>query len=118
MRLPSLEEPPMVSSGVKAVPMCAPRMMGMAEPKVTRPVLESACRMPTEAEEDWMITVATRPTSTPRMGLDIETKRFWNIALSFRGATPVSIRLMPVNRMPKPSMIWPMFFFFAFRIKT
>ena len=32
----------MVSSGVKAVPMWAPRMMGMAELKVTRPVLDSA----------------------------------------------------------------------------
>ena len=40
------------------------------------------------------------------------------MALSRRGDTPVSIRLMPVNRMPKPSMIWPMFFFFALRIKT
>ena len=68
-RLPSLEEPPMVSSGVKAVPMWAPRMMGMALPKVTRPVLDKACRIPTEAEEDWMMTVTTMPTSTPSTGL-------------------------------------------------
>ena len=105
VRLPSLEEPPMVSSGVNAVPMCAPRMMGMAEPKVTRPVLDSACKIPTEAEEDWMITVTTTPTSTPRMGLVMLTNSSWNAALSRRGDTPVSIRLMPVNRMPKPSMI-------------
>ena len=26
--------------------------------------------------------------------------------------------LMPVNRMPKPSMIWPMFFFLALRRNT
>ena len=108
----------MVSSGVNAVPMCAPRMMGMAEPKVTRPVLDSACKIPTEAEEDWMITVTTTPTSTPRMGLVMLTNSSWNAALSRRGDTPVSIRLMPVNRMPKPSMIWPMFFFLALRINT
>ena len=83
--MPSLEEPPMVSSGVNAVPMCAPRMMGMAEPKVTRPVLDSACKIPTEAEEDWMITVTTTPTSTPRMGLVMLTNSSWNAALSRRG---------------------------------
>ena len=117
-RLPSLEEPPMVSSGVNAVPMWAPRMMGMAELKVTRPVLDNACRIPTDAEEDWMTTVTTTPTRMPRMGFVMVTNRFWNTALSRRGATPVSIRLMPVNRMPKPSMIWPMFFFLALRRNT
>ena len=55
--------------GVKAVPMWAPSTMGMAELKVTRPVLESACRIPTEAEEDWMMTVTTTPTRTPRDGV-------------------------------------------------
>ena len=40
--MPSLEEPPMVKSGVKAVPMWAPKITGMADPKVTRPVLDSA----------------------------------------------------------------------------
>ena len=66
----------MVSSGVNAVPICAPRMMGMAELKVTSPVLDSACKIPTEAEEDWMITVTTTPTRTPRMGFVIVTNRF------------------------------------------
>ena len=108
----------MVSSGVKAVPMWAPRMMGMAEPKVTRPVLDSACKIPTDAEDDWMMTVTTTPTRTPRMGLVMLTNRSWNAALSRRGETPVSIRFMPVNRMPKPSMIWPMFFFLALRRNT
>ena len=108
----------MVSSGVNAVPMWAPRMMGMADPKVTRPVLDNACRMPTEAEDDWMMTVATTPTRMPRMGLVMLTNRSWNAALSRRGETPESIRLMPVNRMPQPSMIWPMFFFFALRRNT
>ena len=108
----------MVSSGVKAVPMCAPRIIGIAEPKVTRPVLDSACKIPTDAEEDWMTTVATRPTSTPSRGLVMETNNCWKTGLSFRGATPESIRLMPVNRMPKPSMIWPMFLRLALRTNT
>ena len=60
-------------------------MMGMAEPKVTSPVLDSACRMPTEAEEDWMMTVTTTPTSTPRTGLVMLTKSSWKAALSRRG---------------------------------
>ena len=51
-------------------------MMGMAELKVTSPVLDSACKIPTEAEEDWMITVTTTPTRTPRMGLVMVTNRF------------------------------------------
>ena len=107
----------MVSNGVNAVPICAPRMMGMAELKVTSPVLDSACRIPTEAEEDWMITVTTTPTRRQN-GVGHGDEQILKDALSRRGATPVSIRLMPVNRMPKPSMIWPIFFFLALRKNT
>ena len=50
--------------------LAAGMMMGMAVPNVTCPVAESACRMPTEAEDDWMMPVSTAPASTPRMGLE------------------------------------------------
>ena len=52
LRLAALDAPTDAISGVEQVPMFWPRMMGMALPQVTTPVLERACRMPTDAEED------------------------------------------------------------------
>ena len=39
----------------------------------SEPVLDKAGRIPTEAEDDWMMTVTTMPTSTPSMGLVMVT---------------------------------------------
>lgn len=41
---------------------------GMALPQVTTPVVESACKMPTEAEELWMAMVTSAPAIMPRIG--------------------------------------------------
>lgn len=42
----------------------------MALPYVTLPVIDNACRMPTEAEELWMMAVSAAPIRTPRKGLE------------------------------------------------
>ena len=63
------------------------------------PVELSACRMPTEAEEDWMMPVTTAPTSTPKMGFWNLAKRAVNSGTSLRGATAASMAKRPVNRM-------------------
>ena len=53
LRLAPME--PMMA--VIQVPMFWPRMMGRAAPKVTAPVEQRPCRIPTDAEEDWDISV-------------------------------------------------------------
>ena len=91
------------SSAVTQVPMFWPMMMGMAAAQDTAPVeVDSACRMPTEAEEDWMMPVSAAPTMTPSTG-------FWNArnsrpnqGASASGAVAPDIRSMPAMRMAKP----------------
>ena len=48
----ALDVPMDAMRDVDVVPMFCPKIMGMALPQVTRPVLESACKMPTLAEDD------------------------------------------------------------------
>lgn len=93
--------------GVKHVPICVPSTMGTALPNVTTPVSLSACRMPTLAEDDWMATVAARPARRPSSGFSSAVNTPMKNCESFSGATAVSIMNMPVNRMPKPSIILP-----------
>ena len=65
------------------VPMFWPMMMGMAAATDTAPVERgSACRMPTEGEEDWMMAVSSAPTSTPNTGLVKARNRSPNQGLS------------------------------------
>ena len=53
-------------------------MIGIAADSVTAPVAESACRIPTDAELDWMIPVSSAPTRTPSIGFLKAIKRFVN----------------------------------------
>ena len=55
-----------------------------------------------------MATVTSAPASTPRMGFCRLENSCTKKGLSFRGATAASMVNMPVNRIPKPIMIWPM----------
>ena len=68
LRLAAFDVPMDAMSDVDVVPMFCPKIMGMALPQVTRPVLESACKMPTDAEELCTATVTSVPARTPRMG--------------------------------------------------
>ena len=96
------------SMAVTVVPMFWPRMMGMAEPKVTAPVEARACRIPTEAEEDWMMAVRAAPASTPRMGLENISRMLVNSGTSFRPVTAPDMVSMPNMRVAKPSRMAPM----------
>ena len=58
------------SSAVTQEPMFCPRMTGTAQAQVTAPVEETACNMPTEAEELCTIAVITVPASSPSSGLE------------------------------------------------
>ncbi len=51
VRFAFLEAPMQESNAVMQVPIFWPRMIGIAMLYVIPPVSESACRMPTEAEE-------------------------------------------------------------------
>ena len=103
----------MVSSGVKAVPMCAPRIMGMAELKVTRPVLDSACRIPPDAEEDWITAVSIAPASTPSTGFEKVTKSCLKAGTCDSPDTAEVMVSIPNIRVAKPRRMVPVSFFLS-----
>ena len=59
---------PEISTGTEA-PIAMPRITGSAILKVISPVLESACRIPTDADALCRIAVKTIPIRMPRNGL-------------------------------------------------
>ena len=77
------------------------------------PVLHRVCRIPTEAEEDWMIAVNTAPNGMPTMGLVKEIIRSANQASVFRNAMELLMRSIPVIRAMKPRQMVPIPFFFS-----
>ena len=86
-------------------------MIGIAVPFEMLPVKVSACKIPTEADEDWTIAVMTVPASTPRIGCSNTVSTRTNAGLSFKGATESDIISMPNIRTAKPSKINPTSFF-------
>ena len=69
--------------------------------------MASACKIPTDAAEDWMIPVKAAPTSTPRKGLVKAVIRPENPGISASGATAPLMSSMPYIRMEKPIMTRP-----------
>ncbi len=102
-----LEAPTLASMAVTQVPMFWPMMMGTAAAQVMAPVEERACKIPTEAEEDWITAVTPAPTSTPKMGFVMAWKSWAKAGSSRRGRTAASIWNMPVKSTPKPRSICP-----------
>ena len=101
------------SRAVTQVPMFWPMMMGMAVPKLTAPVMHRACKMPTEAEEDWMMAVRAAPASRPRTGLEKAVRTPVNFSFWARGETEELMASMPNIKMAKPTKMVPMFFFLS-----
>ena len=93
-----------------------PMMIGSAAEYFTAPVMHSACRIPTEAEEDWMIAVSARPASMPSTGLVNISRMLVNSGTSARGLTASLIMFMPFISTVKPTRIWPMLCFFSFLV--
>ena len=99
------------SMAVMQVPMFWPMMMGMAVPMVTWPVADRACRIPTEAEELWMMAVRTAPASTPRMGLEKISSIWPKAGTSLSPATASDMASIPNISTAKPSRIIPVSLF-------
>ena len=72
-----------------------------------RPLAARACKMPTEAEEDWMTAVKIIPARIPKRGLLNWVIRLMKASDSRRGIMAELIISMPINRMPRPAIIWP-----------
>ena len=94
-------------SAVTHVPMFWPMIIGRAALYFTAPVTQSACKIPTEADEDWMIAVSTAPAITPRIGLVNINRMFVNSGTSASGLTAPLIISMPVISTAKPIMMLP-----------
>ena len=65
-------------TAVIQVPMFCPNRMYTALDRGTSPALARACRMPTEAEEDWMMAVNTAPMAMPASGLENVVMKLMN----------------------------------------
>ena len=87
-------------------------MIGNAVPYVIEPVAQSACRIPTDAEELWMTAVSTVPASIPRIGLENIVRIFVNSGTSASGFTAPLIVSIPNISMAKPKRIMPISLFF------
>ena len=74
-------------------------------------MVASACRMPTDAELDWMMPVSTAPASTPRMGFVNARKSCVKAGTSFSPATAPLMVSMPNISVAKPSRMMPVSFF-------
>ena len=101
-------------SAVTQVPIFCPMMIGMAALKFTAPVAHNACRIPTEAEELWMIAVSIAPNIIPRIGFENMVKRSVNPGTSFNPLTALLIPSIPVIRMANPIRSPPILCFFSF----
>ena len=98
---------------VTQVPMFCPRRIGIAVPNVNPPVTESACKIPTDAEELWMTAVSSAPASTPSTGFLNMVSRFVNSGTSASGSTAPLIADIPYISTTNPSRISPVIFFLS-----
>ena len=94
------------------VPMFCPIMIGIAALNGTVPVRHRACRIPTDAEDDWITAVRRAPAITPNNGFENLSNRFVNSGTSARGFTAELIISIPYIRIAKPIKIVPISFFF------
>ena len=86
-------------------------IIGIAEPNVTLPVTDNACKTPTDAELDWIIAVRTAPASTPKMGFVKRMNNSANSGTSLRPSTALDIVSIPNISVAKPKRIVPVSFF-------
>ena len=74
------------------------------------PVRHRACRIPTDAEDDWITAVRRAPAITPNNGFENLSNRFVNSGTSARGFTAELIISIPYIRIAKPIKIVPISF--------
>ena len=72
----------------------------------TSPAAARLCKMPTDADELWMIAVTSAPARIPRNGLCPSfTKMLQNASDSWSGATADDIVVIPTKRIPNPTIM-------------
>ena len=99
----------MENSTGELAPTLMPRIRGIQADNGRSPLPARACRIPTEAEEDWSIAATKHPARIPKIGFLNNTRIFPKASLSFRGPTDSEIRDMESNSKPKPKQINPTF---------
>jgi hypothetical protein len=77
-------------------------MIGIALPYVTAPVTESACSIPTEADEDWITAVTPVPRATPFTGVDESLHRRLSILEPAARFKPSPMASIPKRNKARP----------------
>jgi hypothetical protein len=86
-------------------------IIGIDIPMLIAPVDESACKIPTDADEDWITAVRSAPVRTPSKGLSNKVRIDANSGLLLRPDTADDIESIPYIRVAKPRRITPISFF-------
>ena len=97
--------PMAASSAVIQVPIFCPNKIKAALSKVTTPPAANACKMPTEAEEDWIMAVKIIPAKIPKIGFSNRVNSLINSVESLRGSIEALIISIPIKRIPNPATI-------------
>ena len=89
------------------VPIFCPNNTKAASWKLITPLNANACRIPTEAEDDWMTAVKIIPAMIPISGLENLVIRL--IMVDTHEVVPMEspIMFIPTNKIPRPAMISP-----------
>ena len=91
------------------VPKFCPKIIGIAITQDTGVARVSACKIPIEAEELWIIIVIIIPTAKPKSGLVKAIIAFLNPCISANGAIESDISSIPNIKIAKPISIVPTF---------
>ena len=89
------------------VPIFCPNNTNAASWKLITPLSASACKIPTEAEDDWMTAVKIIPAMIPINGFENLVIRLINGGYSRSGIMESPIMFIPTNKIPSPAMISP-----------
>ena len=89
------------------VPIFCPNNTNAASWKLIIPLNASACKIPTDAEDDWITAVKTIPAMIPINGFENLVIRLINGGYSRSGTIASPIIFIPTNKIPSPAMISP-----------
>ena len=81
------------------------------------PVMDIACKIPMDAEEDWITAVTKMPMSRDTAGLEAAEMKCKNASFSFSGSIAELMVCIPLMSTEKASRISPTFFWVCFRQK-
>ena len=95
------------STAVIQVPIFWPNRTNTALSSPITPLAAKACRIPTDAEEDWIRAVKAVPATIPIRGLEKVPTRLTKAGQSRRGDMAELIMSIPMNSTPRPARIFP-----------